>query len=278
MSIMTSSEAFRWAKRTGRSLAAFNAITLEHVQAIVWGAAAFDAPVIVQLSENAMQYQRDATALARAMVSLAESSAGNCVLHLDHVRDANLAHKAAEWGFSSVMWDSSELDFDDNVSTTREMVGWAHPRGIWVEAELGEIGGKDGAHAPGVRTKPGEALAFVEATQVDSLAVAVGSSHAMTDKSASLDLELIAELSRVLPVPLVLHGSSGVPDDVLTKACGAGIVKVNIGTALNQAGTAEVRRILNDDPKVTDPRRYLTPARDAMQGVVEHYVGIVSGS
>lgn len=278
MSIMSSGEAFDWALRSKRSLAAFNAITLEHAQAIVWGAETSDAPVIIQLSENAIAYQRDASALARAIVSLAEISSAQCVLHLDHITDVDLAKKATDWGFSSVMWDSSQLDFEANLQATREMVQWAHARGVWIEAELGEIGGKDGAHAPGVRTKPSEALAFVEATQVDSLAVAVGSSHAMSEKSASLDLDLIAELHEVLSVPLVLHGSSGVPDDTLKKACAAGIVKVNIGTALNQAATAEVRRVLKDDELLSDPRRYLMPAREAMQEAVRHYVRLVSGA
>lgn len=278
MSIMSSAEAFDWAARTKRSLAAFNAITLEHAQAIVWAGANGDAPVIIQVSENAISYQRDATALAAAIVSLAESSPGQCVLHLDHITSAELAHRAPTWGFSSVMWDSSELDFEANLSATRDMVQWAHARGVWVEAELGEIGGKDGAHAPGVRTKPSEAAAFVEATRVDSLAVAVGSSHAMSDKSASLNLPLISELRDAVAVPLVLHGSSGVPDDMLRQACAAGIVKVNIGTALNLAATGAVRKALESDQALTDPRRYWGPARDAMQETIEHYVQVVSGS
>jgi fructose-bisphosphate aldolase class II len=278
VAIVSSAEAFEWAEHTGRSVAAFNAITLEHAQAIVWGAEASDAPVIVQLSENAIAYQGDAKALAAAIVSLAESSSASVALHLDHITDGELARTSTEWGFSSLMWDSSALEFEANVSTTRDMVQWAHARGVWVEAELGEIGGKDGAHAPGVRTNPAEAKAFVEATHVDALAVAVGSSHAMSDKSASLDLGLIAEIHEVLSVPLVLHGSSGVPDDMLRDACAAGITKVNIGTALNQAATAEIRRVLGADAALSDPRRYLGPARDAMKATVEHYVRVVSGS
>jgi len=278
VSIMKSGEALEWAAQTGRSLAAFNVITLEHAQAIVWGAETRDAPVILQLSENAISYQGDATPLAAAMVSLAENSTARCVLHLDHIQDAGLARRATDWGFSSVMWDSSQLEFDQNLSATRDMVQWAHARGVWVEAELGEIGGKDGAHAPGVRTKPSEARAFIEATQVDSLAVAVGSSHAMSDQSASLDLALIAEIHRAVRVPLVLHGSSGVPDEMIRHACAAGITKVNIGTALNQAATSEVRRVLQSDAALSDPRRYLGPARDAMKETVAHYIQVVSGT
>ena len=139
---------------------------------------------------------------------------------------------------------------------------------MWLEAELGEIGGKDGAHAPGVRTDPAEALAFVEGTDVDGLAVAVGSSHAMIDRTAALDLELIHALASTLPVPLVLHGSSGVPDATLQAAVGAGIVKVNIGTILNVAMTAAVRAALMDAALV-DPRKYLGPGRDAVAREVQ---------
>ena len=276
MSIITSADAFTWAKKEGRSLAAFNAITLEHAQAIIWGAESVDAPVIIQLSENAVTYQRDAAPLAKAIVTLAENASARLVLHLDHISSSNIAHNVTEWGFSSLMWDSSNSDFGANLSSTSEMVRWAHSRGIWVEAEIGVIGGKDGAHAPGVRTKPSEALAFAESTQVDALAVAVGSSHAMSQKTASLDVELIAEIHGLLKIPLVLHGSSGVPDDMLRAACAAGITKVNIGTALNQAATAEVRKVLNEDAGLSDPRRYLGPARGAMVATVEHYLRVVS--
>src|SRR6185312_10019142 len=130
----------------------------------------------------------------------------------------------------------------------------AHDAGLWVEAELGEIGGKDGAHAPGVRTDPSEARAFVALTGVDGLAVAVGSSHAMTSKDAQLDLALIAELAEAVPVPLVLHGSSGVSTSMLLDAVAAGIRKVNVGTALSVAFTAAVRAFLAANPTASDPR------------------------
>ena len=161
------------------------------------------------------------------------------------------------------MFDASKLPYEENVQTTRAAASWAKENGIWLEAELGEIGGKDGAHAPGVRTDPGEALAFVEGTGVDGLAVAVGSSHALVDRTAALDLDLIARLASALPVPLVLHGSSGVPDATLRAAIAAGMVKVNIGTILNVAMTAAVRGALAD-PAIVDPRKYLGPGRDAV--------------
>src|SRR3954451_16024794 len=151
-------------------------------------------------------------------------------LHLDHVESTELLHQAADTEISSVMFDASRLPYEANVAATRAAAEWAHDRGLHLEAELGEVGGKDGAHAPGVRTDPDEAAAYVAATGVDALAVAVGSSHAMTTQTARLDVELIARLRAAVPVPLVLHGSSGVPDTELRAAVAAGIAKVNVGT------------------------------------------------
>ncbi|TGJ94949.1 fructose-bisphosphate aldolase, partial [Actinotalea fermentans ATCC 43279 = JCM 9966 = DSM 3133] len=131
---------------------------------------------------------------------------------LDHAEDRALVSEAVRLGFTSVMYDGSALDYERNVEATADVVREAHARGVFVEAELGKVGGKDGVHAPGVRTDPAEAVAFVAATGVDALAVAVGSSHAMTDRTASLDFERIAGLRAAVPVPLVLHGSSGVAD------------------------------------------------------------------
>jgi fructose-bisphosphate aldolase class II len=162
------------------------------------------------------------------------------------------------------------------VRSTREVAEWGKREGVWVEAELGEVGGKDGAHAPGVRTDPAEAATFVADTGVDSLAVAVGSSHAMTSQTAELDLDLISRLRDAVPVPLVLHGSSGVPDAAIAAATRAGIWKVNIGTALNVAFTAGVRSRL-EDPAVVDPRKYLAPARERVAETVAHYLGVVAG-
>ncbi len=147
-----------------------------------------------------------------------------------------------------------------------------------MEAELGEIGGKDGAHAPGVRTDPGEAAAFVAATGVDALAVAVGSSHAMTTRDARLDDDLIARLAAAVPVPLVLHGSSGVPDDGLASAVRHEMVKVNVATHLNAVLTRAVRDALDAEPALVDPRRYLGPGRDAVAAEVARRLLVLSPS
>ena len=261
------------ARRTGSAVLAFNVITLEHAEGIVAGLERAGSPGLLQISENAVRYrQGQAGPLLAACRELAAGATVPVALHLDHLQDADLLSdgvaSAARYGVTSVMVDAAHLGYDENVATTAAVARSAHAAGLWVEAELGEVGGKDGAHAPGVRTDPGQAAAFVAATGVDGLAVAVGSSHAMTTATARLDLDLIARLAAAVPVPLVLHGSSGVPAAVLQDAVRAGIRKINIGTALNVALTAEVRSALAADDRLTDPRRYLAPGREAVAAVV----------
>lgn len=266
------------AQSTGDGVAAFNVITLEHAEAIAVGAEMTGRPAILQISENAVRFHgKQLRPIAAAVVAIADQAGVPLAVHLDHVEDESLLRQAAGIGISSVMYDASKLHYDANVAATRDAAGWARQSGLWLEAELGEIGGKDGAHAPGVRTDPREAAEFVSATAVDGLAVAVGSSHAMVERTASLDLSLIRDLARKLPVPLVLHGSSGVADDDLAAAVSAGIVKVNIGTILNVAFTRAVREQLAEDETLVDPRRYLRPARDAVAAEVARLVAIVSG-
>jgi fructose-bisphosphate aldolase class II len=266
--------------RAGRhGVAAFNVITLEHAEAIAFGAETAGQPAILQISENAVRFHGGRLRpVASAAVAVAEASTVPLAVHLDHVEDDSLLRQAAGTGISSAMYDASKLDYEANVAATRRAAEWARAQGLWLEAELGEIGGKDGAHAPGVRTDPDEALGFVDATSVDGLAVAVGSSHAMVERTAELDLALIADLAAKLPVPLVLHGSSGVADEHLAAAVSAGIVKVNIGTILNVAFTKAVRDALAADAALVDPRKYLRPARDAIAAEVARLTALLSGS
>jgi fructose-bisphosphate aldolase, class II len=276
MPLVTTREIVADARSKRVGVGAFNVITIEHVEAIVAGAEEAGAAVILQLSENAVKFHHGRLAPVAAAASAVAQVAGVPVsLHLDHVESTELLHQAADAGMSSVMFDASKLPYEANVAATWAAADWAHERGLYLEAELGQVGGKDGAHAPGVRTDPDEAAAFVAATGVDALAVAVGSSHAMTTRDARLDHELITRLRDAVPVPLVLHGSSGVPDDALSRAVAAGIVKVNIGTILNVAFTAAVRESLQD-PALVDPRKYLAPARVAMSSVVERLLGVLT--
>jgi fructose-bisphosphate aldolase class II len=265
-----------------RAVAAFNAITLEHAEGIVMGAESAGCGVIIQVSQNAVAFHGGRVdPIAAAAVALADAAGVPVAVHLDHVDDDALLRRAADAGFSSVMYDAGALPYAENVSRTYAAVEWAHSAGLWVEAELGFVGGKPdaplSAHAAGVRTDPDEARSFVAATGVDALAVAVGSSHAMTTRTASLDAALVAALHAAVPVPLVLHGSSGVPDDQLRAAVDAGIRKVNVGTALNIAMTGSIRSSLAVDDAVVDPRKYLTPARDAIAQTVHDLIRTVAG-
>lgn len=270
MPLVPTAELVRAAHADGRGIGAFNVITLEHAEAVVAGAEAAGRPVVCQISENAVRFHGGSLPpIALATAAVAESAAVPVGLHLDHVTDEDLLRRAADCGFGSVMFDASALPHDRNVAATRAAANWAHDRGLWLEAELGEIGGKDGVHAPGARTDPAEAADFVAATGIDALAVAVGSSHAMTTRTARLDHALIARLRGAVSVPLVLHGSTGVPDEELRRAVAGGMVKINIGTALNIAFTGAVRDFLAADSATVDPRRYLSSARTRMAAAVE---------
>ncbi|ASQ99750.1 class II fructose-bisphosphate aldolase [Streptomyces sp. 11-1-2] len=254
---------------------AFNVIQLEHAEAIVEGAERTGAPVILQISENAVRYHGALAPVGAATLAVARAAIVPVAVHLDHATSPELVRESVELGFTSVMFDASALDYADNVRATAEVVARCHAEGVWVEAELGEVGGKDGVHAPGARTDPAEAAAFTESTGVDSLAVAVGTSHAMLTRDAVLDFELISALSRAVPVPLVLHGSSGVADEHLTAAVECGMTKVNIATHLNNAFTAAVRERLAADVELVDPRRYLGAGRTAVADEVARLLGVL---
>ncbi|MGW0812898.1 class II fructose-bisphosphate aldolase [Streptomyces viridiviolaceus] len=281
MPLVTTGELATRAAAGRAAVAAFNVITLEHIEAVVAGAESVRSPVVLQVSENAVKFRYGRLLpLARAAVAAAERSTVPVALHLDHVQSDSLLRQAPDAGFSSVMYDASRLPYAENLAATRAAADWAHAQGLWIEAELGEVGGKNGeppldAHAPGARTDPAEAHAFVADSGVDALAVAVGSSHAMTTRTAALDHDLLKELSGALNVPLVLHGSSGVPDDELAAAVAGGIAKVNVGTALNIAMTGAIREYLALHPEAVDSRGYLTVGREAMVRTVAGTIGVV---
>ena len=281
MSLVTTAELVREARLRVGGVAAFNVITIEHAEGIIAGASRSGHPVILQVSENTVKFHGgQIRPLAAALNALASEADVSVSLHLDHAETAELWHRAPLAGYSSVMVDCGSLPHEQNVAITADITKLLHGHGLWVEAELGHVGGKDtqviSAHAPGVRTDPRQAAVFVAATGVDALAVAVGSSHAMTTQTAHLDLDLIAALRDGVPVPLVLHGSSGVPDDTLRAAVRAGIVKVNIGTALNVAYTRALRAALAGTTKV-DPRAPLETARAAVSDAVARLLDVVSG-
>ncbi|TWV31239.1 ketose-bisphosphate aldolase [Streptomyces misionensis] len=282
MPLASTGELVTRAAEARRAVAAFNVITLEHIEAVVAGAEAAGAPVVLQVSENAVTFRYGRLLpLARAAGAAAERAAVPVALHLDHVQSDDLLRQAPDAGFSSVMYDAARLPYADNLAATRAAADWAHSQGLYIEAELGEVGGKDGrppldAHAPGARTDPAQARDFVAGTGVDALAVAVGSSHAMTTRTAALDHVLLKQLSAALSVPLVLHGSSGVPDDGLVAAVAGGIAKVNVGTALNIAMTGAIREFLAAHPEAVDSRKYLSVGREAMAEEVRRIIGVLA--
>jgi fructose-bisphosphate aldolase class II len=272
MTLASARELMRSAAAAGTGLGAFNVIHLETAEALVSASERANLPVILQISQNCADYHGGLEPIGWATLAVARRAATPVAVHLDHAERPGLVDEAIDLGFGSVMFDGGKLPYEQNVEITADVAARARAAGVYIEAELGEVGGKDGAHAPGVRTDPDEARAFVEATGVDSLAVAVGSSHAMLDRSASLDIDLIARLKAALrgigragaDIPLVLHGSSGVADEVIVQAVRAGMTKINVSTHLNGFFTRAVRDTLAADEKLVDSRKYLSPAREAV--------------
>ena len=252
------------AKGAGTAVGAFNVILLEHAEALVAGAEQAKLPVILQISENCVSYHKALKPISVATIAIAESSTVPVSVHLDHAESEELVKEALDLGYDSIMFDGSKLSYADNVAASARMAALCKSYGATLEVEIGEVGGKDGVHAPGVRTNPLEAKAFAEATGADLLAVAVGSSHAMTTRDATLDFALIQEIAKTVSVPLVLHGSSGVSDSDLQKAVRAGMSKINIATHLNNVFTHEIRQALDSNPKLVDPRKYIAPGRDVV--------------
>ena len=265
MTLATLDEVLRAALAEGRGVGAFNVIQIEHAEAFVTAAERTGLPVVLQISQNTVAYHRALGPIALATKQLAMATSARCVLQLDHALSESLIEEAVRLGFTSVMFDGSTLDDSANRDRTKAVVQRCHIAGVSVEAELGEIGGKEGVHAPGARTDPHDAMRFAEETGIDALAVAVGSSHAMTTRTAELDLQLIRTIKKAVPVPLVLHGSSGVPDSTLTDAVRAGMVKINLATHLNRIFTAALSDFIATNANVVDTRKSLGAARSAVE-------------
>jgi fructose-bisphosphate aldolase class II len=247
------------------AVGAFNVIQIEHAEALASAADEVGLPTILQISQNAVAYHGALAPIGLATMTIAKTSRTRVSVHLDHAKDEELVRQALDLGFDSIMFDGSKLEIKENIAASKRMAELCKSYGASIEVELGEVGGKDGVHAPGARTKPLEAKAFIDETGVDLLAVAVGTSHAMSTRDAKLDFELIQAIATMVSVPLVLHGSSGVSDADLQLAVRAGMRKVNIATHLNHVFTDAVRDALNADPKLVDTRKYLKPARKAVQ-------------
>jgi fructose-bisphosphate aldolase class II len=288
MPLVTSKEMLKAALEGHFAVGAFNANNMEQIQAIIDAAVEEKAPVILQVSQGAIRYA--GLEFATAMVKTAASEANvPVVLHLDHGPDFEQNVLCLRAGFTSLMYDGSKKPYEENVATTARIAQLAHVCGIPVEAELGRVlQSADGVTEDDVKkamTDPNQALDFVTRTGCDSLAVAIGSVHAMKAAEAELDIARVKAIHAIIPnLPLVLHGSSGVKEASELEAIQYGISKINVATMLNQALVGAIRKAVAELPNETDPRKLLTPGRDAVKEVVRHKLrlfgssGTVSGS
>lgn len=262
------------ARREGHALVAVNAVNLETAEAIVVGAERERAPVIMQISENAVRYSRLSRLAAFARVLRSEATVP-VVLHFDHAESLDSARRALDAGFDSVMLEDRQDRRDDYRGALRALADEAHRRGAVVEAELEAV--RKGDRVSGAHLSPDAVRAFVQATGCDTLAIDIGTEHKQTRKEARLDIGRLRTVAEAVPHPLVLHGSSGVPDVELQGAVAGGIAKVNVATALSMAFTRGVREVLADHDTY-DPRSYLSAARERMALEVQRYIRLLGGS
>jgi len=263
MALVRSGELLRAAQKGGYAVAAFNIENMEMAQAVIMAAQEANAPVMVQTTSGTLQYAAPAV-YAGIVTRLAQAVDVPVALHLDHGNSLELAKECMAAGYTSLMIDGSKLPFEGNVALTRSVVQAAN--GLPVEAELGTVGGKeDGHEAKPQYTDPQEAVRFAEETEVTSFAVAIGTAHGVYKGEPKLDIERLKEIRKVVSVPLVLHGTSGVPHDQVRACIREGICKVNYATELRIAFSDGVKRVLAADPEVFDPKKYLAAGREAVK-------------
>ncbi len=267
----TSKEMILKAREGRYAVPAFNAENMEMVQAIVAAAEETRSPVMIQTTPTTVKYiTRE---MAYAMVKTeADRASVPVALHLDHCENYDDVVAAMKVGYSSVMIDASKIPYEDNVALTARVVEAAKAFGATVEAELGTVGGKEDGHSAGViYTDPDQALDFATRTGVDIFAVAIGTAHGFYKGEPKLNFELLAKLREMISVPLVLHGGSGVPDEMIRRTIELGISKVNFATELRAAMTAAVREALKNDA-VIDPKKFMGPGRDAVKALCIHKI------
>lgn len=279
MPLVTSKEILQKAQQGGYAVGAFNVENMEMMQAVIAAAEAENAPVILQTTPSTVRYATTAV-FAKMACALAEKSAVPVAIHLDHGDSFALCRQAAWDGYTSLMIDGSRLPFEENIALVKRVVEMsgdlqANP---CVEAELGKLGGKEDALEvlPGddLYTDVGQAVRFVAETGVDSLAVAIGTAHGFYTGKPKLDFERLTQLREAVPVPLVLHGSSGVPDEDVRRAVSLGVCKVNFATELRVAYTQAARQSLCADAALYDPKKYGAQARQAVTDLVRHRICI----
>ena len=293
---------FERAYKEGYAIGAFNVNNMEIIQGIMEAGAEEKAPLILQVSAGARKYAGQHYIVKLIEAGLLEADLP-VVLHLDHGADFDICKSCVDGGFTSVMIDGSHHSFEENIAVTKRVVEYAHDHGVWVEAELGRLAGveEDVSSEHSIYTDPDQAVEFVERSGCDSLAIAIGTSHGAYKfkGEAKLDFERLEKIGSLMPgYPLVLHGASsvpqefvemcntyggkvagaaGVPEELLRRAAGMAICKINIDTDIRLAMTASIRKQLVEHPEEFDPRGYLKPARQAVKDMVQHKIKHVLG-
>ena len=281
MGLVPVSELLLRAQAGGYAVGAFNCNNMEIVQAIAVAAEAEKAPVIMQASQGAIQYAglEYITAMANVAASMVSVP---IALHLDHGTSFEQIMRCIRSGFSSVMIDGSKYALEENIALTRQVIAAARPVGVSVEAELGKIGGtEDDIHvsdADALFTDPEEARVFVQETEVDALAIAIGTAHGRYKGEPKLDFARLEKIRSLVNIPIVLHGSSGVPDEAIKKAISLGICKVNIDTNIREAFVDSCRKVMADLPDEIDPRKILGPAREATVALIKEKIRLFGSS
>jgi fructose-bisphosphate aldolase class II len=297
-------DMFARAFKEGYAVGAFNVNNMEIIQGILWAARDQKAPVILQVSAGAREYAGHTYIMKLVEAALIENPDLPVCVHLDHGPTVDMCKACIDGGFTSVMIDGSHLPYEENIAVTREVAAYAHDKGVWVEAELGKLAGIEEhvQSAEHVFTDPDQAAEFVQKSGCDSLAVAIGTSHGAYKfkGDAKLDFPRLEAITKRLPAgyPLVLHGASsvpeefvkmantyggkvgeakGVPEDMLRKAAGMSVCKINIDTDIRLALTASIRKFFQEKPEAFDPRQYLKPAREAVRNMVAHKMRDVLG-
>lgn len=277
MSLVTTKQLFADAQAGGYAIGAFNVENMEMVQAVVAAAEEMNSPVILQTTPGTVKYA-SLKFYYENVKTAAEAASVPVVMHLDHGSSFELAMQALRTGYTSIMIDGSRLPFEENIALSKAVVDACHPSGVVVEAELGKVGGKEddlegGDDSP--YTDPEEAAEFASRTGVDSLAIAVGTAHGVYKVKPVLDVERITAVRKLVTIPLVLHGTSGVPDEQVSECVKRGMCKVNYATDLRIAFTKGVKSFMAENPDAFDPKKYNAAGRESVKQYVMQKMKVV---
>ncbi|RCW48278.1 class II fructose-1,6-bisphosphate aldolase [Halanaerobium sp. MA284_MarDTE_T2] len=281
MNLVPMAEILNDAHKKGYAVGGFNINNLEFLQGIVWAAEELNSPLILQASEGAIRYM-GMDYVAGMVDAAVKNTSIPVALHLDHGSSFEKVMQCIRNGFSSVMIDASKLTFAENIELTKKVVEAAHSVGVSIEAELGTIGGTEDDHKvegkDAMYTDPEQAKEFVDATGVDALAVAIGTAHGVYKGEPELDFERLDTIKKLIDMPVVLHGASGISAADLKKGVELGVNKVNVNTDFQQVFTAKIKELFADDPDLYDPRKYCGPGRDAIKEKVKEKIMILGSS